>query len=66
MPGHAWHQLVGTERGEVIQRLRPVSKVGVARVAGGVGLDEIAGEQHLLLRQPDDSVALGVAAAELL
>jgi hypothetical protein len=61
----AGHQLQGLERRQVVQRLRPVGEVGVAGVGRGVELDQVAGEQDALLRQPDHRVALGVAAAEL-
>src|SRR3712207_3893000 len=45
----------------------PGGPVEVERVAGverGLGLDQVAGEEDLLLGQPGDDVALGVAAAE--
>ena len=60
----AGHQLLRLERGDVVQRLRPVLEVGVARV-GGVELDQVAREQDPLGRNPGHGVALGVAAAEL-
>src|SRR4051812_13945892 len=42
----------------------PVEVERVAGVEGGLGLHQVAGEDDLLLRQPGDDVALGVAAAE--
>ena len=42
----------------------PVEVERVAGVEGGLGLDQVAGEEDLLLGQPGDDVALGVAAPE--
>ena len=56
---------VGAERLDLVERRRPVVEVGVAGVGGRAVLDQVAAEEDLLLRQPGDGVALGVAAAEL-
>src|SRR5579875_3367536 len=55
---------VRTERAHVCQRGRPVQDVGVTAVGGGAGLDEITGEQHALLWQPDSRIAFCVSAAQ--
>ncbi len=59
------HQLRGLERGDVVERGRPVLEVGIAGVGRGIELHEIAAEKDLLLRQPGHGVALGVTTAEL-
>ncbi len=53
------------ERFEVIERLGPIFEVSVAGVRRGVELDQVAGQQHALLRQPHDGVTFGVATAKL-
>src|SRR6185369_17297776 len=55
----------GAERLDAVERRWPIAEIRVAGVRGRAVLDEVAREQYLLLRQPDDGVALGVAAAEL-
>ena len=57
------HQRLGLEVAKLLQSLRPVLVVGVAAIGGGAVLDEIAAEQRALLGQPDDRIALGMAAA---
>ena len=51
--------------GDVVQRLRPVREIRIAGIRRGVELDQVAGEEDLLFRQPGDGVALRVPAAEL-
>ena len=46
----AGHERHGLERGHVVQRLRPILEVGVAGVRRRVEFDEVAAEQHALLR----------------
>ena len=41
------------------------TQVGVAAVAGGMVLDEVAREHHLGVRNPGDDVARGVPGAEV-
>mmetsp|Transcript_2396 Transcript_2396/g.3984 ORF Transcript_2396/g.3984 Transcript_2396/m.3984 type:complete len:324 (+) Transcript_2396:927-1898(+) len=59
----AGHEGLGLQRGDGIQRGRPVRKVGIAAVGRGIELDEVAAEQHALLGQPGHRVARGVTAA---
>ena len=61
----AGHQLFGAQGGQCVQRGWPFFKLGVAGVAGGIGLDQVAREQHLFAGHPDDGVALGVAGADV-
>ena len=59
------HQRARLHRRQVVERVGPVLEVGVAGIRCGVELDQVAREQDLLLGQPGDGVALGVAAAHL-
>src|SRR4051794_19663113 len=64
-PPAATDQLPGAEGLDPVEG--PGGPVEVERVAGverGLRLDEVAGEDDLLLGQPGDDVALGVAATE--
>ncbi len=53
----------GLQRREPVERAGPVAEMRIAAIGGGAELDQVAGEQHLLLGQPGDRVALGMAAA---
>ena len=56
-------RVVGLHR---VQGAAPILEMPVAAVAGGVVLDDVAGEHDLLVRHPDDRVAGGMGAADLL
>src|SRR5258707_201313 len=53
------------EVAQLLQRLGPVLEVGVAGIGRGAIFDQVAAEQRALLGQPDDRVALGMAAADM-
>ena len=59
------NQFTGIERGQVIERLRPLGEIRIPGVAGSIVFHQVAGVEHLLGGHPDQSVALGVAAPEL-
>ena len=59
------HDERGIERGEAIERADPFARVAAERI-GDRMVDEVAGDEDALGRQPGDDVAAGVAAAEVL
>ena len=58
-------ELLRFERRNRIERMWPVFVIRVAAIRRSVVFDQVAGEQDLVLRQPDHRVAFGVATAEL-
>ena len=55
----AGYQFLRVERGDVVQRLRPVFEVGVTGIRCRIELHQVATEKHLLRRNPGNDVALG-------
>ena len=61
----AGHELRRFQRTDRVERRGPIAQIRIARVGRSTVLDQIAGEENFFLRQPDDRIALGVAASEL-
>ena len=56
---------VHVEGRNVIQGLAPVAEMPVAAIAGGMILDDIAGEHHVFVRHMDHDIARRMGAAQM-